>query len=125
MKMVEVRAKRSASGKWWVLSGGGAVDQVKRLDQAADSIREAVAHLAGLPEAEIEIDLVVDGLPKDAAALVSEWKAARAEAETAASRAAAVSRETAKALVREGLPLRDAGYLMGVSHQRAGQLLHT
>ena len=46
-------------GDWWVLEAPdvGAVSQVRRLDQVEDEMREAIAHLAGLPESEVEVDV--------------------------------------------------------------------
>ena len=46
-------------GDWWVLEAPdvGVVSQVQRLDQVEDEMREAVAHLAGLPESEVEVDV--------------------------------------------------------------------
>ncbi|WP_182858638.1 hypothetical protein [Propionibacterium ruminifibrarum] len=51
-------------GSWWVIECAelGAVSQVRRIDQAADDIREAVAHLSGLPEDGFDIE-VVQALP--------------------------------------------------------------
>ena len=46
-------------GDWWVLEAPdvGAVSQVRRLDQVENEMREAIAHLAGLPESEVEVDV--------------------------------------------------------------------
>lgn len=54
-----VTAERGRTG-WWVTECAevGAVSQVRRLDQASDDIREAVAYLAGLPEDDVAIDVV-------------------------------------------------------------------
>ena len=53
-------------GDWWVLEAPdvGAVSQVRRLDQVEDEMREAIAHLAGLPESEVEVDVRAT-LPED------------------------------------------------------------
>ena len=46
-------------GPWWVTECAevGAVSQVRRLDQAADDIREAIAYLSGLPEDSFDIEV--------------------------------------------------------------------
>ena len=53
-------------GDWWVLEAPdvGAVSRVRRLDQVEDEMREAIAHLAGLPESEVEVDVRAT-LPED------------------------------------------------------------
>lgn len=56
MRTFTVTAERTPRG-WWVLEAPevGAVSQVLRLDQVDDEMREAIAHLAGLEESEVEI----------------------------------------------------------------------
>ena len=94
-------------GPWWVTECAevGAVSQVRRLDQAADDIREAIAYLSGLPEDSFGIE-VAPVLPD------AFWEAMRG----------AEDQRAARVLRDEGLTLRDVGHLMGVSHQRAAQL---
>ena len=53
----QVTAERG-NGVWVLESDLGAVSQVRRLDQAADEMREALAYLAGLPEEEVEVEVV-------------------------------------------------------------------
>jgi predicted RNase H-like HicB family nuclease len=59
-----VTAERA--GKWWSLQCvevPGAISQVTDLDRAADTIREAIAFVAEVPEETIEI-AVVTALPE-------------------------------------------------------------
>ena len=99
----------------------GAVSQVRRIDQAADDIREAIAYLSDLPEDGFDIE-VTPVLPD------AFWEAMRGaedqrDVAAAANRAAAeLNQRAARVLRDEGLTLRDVGHLMGVSHQRAAQL---
>ena len=58
MMTVTVIAERG-DGVWVLESDNGAVSQVHALNQAEKEMREPVAHLAGLPESEIEIVLEV------------------------------------------------------------------
>lgn len=53
-RIFTVTAERGR-GDWWVLEAPGVVSQVRRLDQIEDEMREAIAHLAGLPESEVEV----------------------------------------------------------------------
>ena len=64
-RIFTVTAERGR-GDWWVLEAPdvGAVSQVRRLDQVEDEMREAIAHLAGLPESEVEVDVRAT-LPED------------------------------------------------------------
>ncbi len=58
MMTVAVTAERS-DGVWVLESDNGAVSQVHTLSQAEAEMREPIAHLAGLPESEVEIVLEV------------------------------------------------------------------
>lgn len=118
-----VTAERTRSG-WWALECDevGAVSQVRRLDQAADDMREAVAYLSGLPESDVDIT-VVPVLPDAFQLHLEEARRLAAVAADANRRAAEESRAAARALRAEGLTLRDVGTVMGVSHQRAQQLI--
>lgn len=122
-RVFEVVAERGR-GDWWVLEAPevGAVSQVKRLDEAAEEMREAVAYLAGLPIAEVHID-VTPILPQEYVVHAQAAEEARILADEAKSKAAAESRSAARVLREHGLTLRDVGAIMGVSHQRAAQLV--
>ena len=100
----------------------GAVSRVRRLDQVEDEMREAIAHLAGLPESEVEVDVRAT-LPEDCVEHVGQARRLRAEAEAASRRAAEESRLAARSLRNRGLTFRDVGSIMGVSQRRAAQLL--
>ncbi|WP_314676431.1 hypothetical protein [uncultured Actinomyces sp.] len=111
-------------GDWWVLEAPdvGAVSQVRRLDQVENEMREAIAHLAGLLESEVEVDVRAT-LPEDCVEHVGQARRLRAEAEAASRRAAEESRLAARSLRNRGLTFRDVGSIMGVSQRRAAQLL--
>ena len=108
---------------WWVTECAevGAVSQVRRLDQAADDIREAIAYLSGLPEDSFDIE-VAPVLPDAFWEAMRGAESQRAAAAAANRAAAELNQRAARVLRDEGLTLRDVGHLMGVSHQRAAQL---
>lgn len=118
-----VTAERA--GKWWVLQAQeapGAISQVSRLDQA-DQIKEAIAFVAGVAEADVEI-VVSPVLPESVREHLAEADRYRQESSDANERAAAANRSAARILHDEcRMPLRDVGAVLGVSHQRAHQLV--
>lgn len=110
------------NGVWVLESDNGAVSQVRRLDQAADEMVEAVAYLAGLPVGEVEIE-VRPVLPESYRQASERAERFRGEAARAQHQAAEASREAASVLVSSGLSMRDAARVMGISHQRVAQLV--
>lgn len=115
-----VTAERA--GKWWALeSSNGAVSQVRALAQAEDEMREAIAFLADIPESEVEIELQVI-TPTEYQALTAEAEQYRRQADELSARASEVTRRAARELTRT-MSVRDAGRVMGVSHQRVQQLV--
>lgn len=123
MTMYTVTAERS--GKWWVLQCvevPGAISQVARLDQA-DQIKEAIAFVAGVPEADVEIT-VKPVLPELARKHIERARRLRVQAVRANSESAEETRIAAKVLHEDlALTLRDVGVVMEVSYQRAHQLV--
>ncbi|NUJ88243.1 hypothetical protein HOW07_09500 [Plantibacter sp. MCCC 1A11337] len=118
-----VTAERTA--KWWVLQAvdvPGAITQVARLDQA-DQIKEAIAFVAGVPEEEVEID-VQPVLPEEASEHLERARELRTVADWVAQEATIETRIAARRLSSGGISMRDIGMIMGVSHQRAHQVLH-
>jgi len=121
-RAVTVTAQRS--GRWWVLESAeaGSVSQCRSLAEADAEMREAIAYQLGLTEDGFDIDVRVIPPP----AYLDQMAAAealRAEADRLALTARRARAEAAQLLARDGLSVRDIGLVMGVSHQRAHQLL--
>jgi hypothetical protein len=115
----------SRAGRWWALQcveHPAAFSQVTRLEKAEAMAREAIAFVADEDPSTFEVE-VVPMLPTEYATQLASAAEARQLAQEANSAAAAHSREAARALARAGLSVRDIGTVMGVSHQRAAQLL--
>jgi hypothetical protein len=111
--------------KRWVLQcveHPGALSEVGRLDLAAGQIREAIAFVAGEPEDSFEI-VVIPQLPAEYAEHAECARQLRVSASAATSKAAEEARLAAQVLAGSGYTLRDIGTVMGVSFQRAAQLL--
>lgn len=112
-------------GRWWVVQCDqhpGALSQVARLDQAAEHQREAIAFVADLNESEVEVDVrvVIDAGVEDVLAKAREDRRRSGELAAAASEG---FRKAAGVLSHDGYSLRDVGAIVGVSHQRAAQLI--
>ena len=122
MRTVTVTAERS--GKWWVLESAeaGSVSQCRTLSQVDEEMREAIAYQLRVPENsfDIQVDVV---LPAQYKAEIERSQVLHDEAERAAREAADARRQAAKELQRLHMSVRDIGQVMGVSYQRAHQLV--
>jgi len=119
-----VRAVRS--GSWWAVTVPelpGVFSQARRLDQVETMAREAIAMMLDVDAdriGRIEVEVVP---PPRAAALIGTMNDALEIAREATDTAGSARREAAKALRADGLPMRDVGRLLGLSHQRVSQIL--
>jgi hypothetical protein len=101
----------------------GAYSQCKRLDQATDMAREAIALVLDRDESDIDVDVQHDLTPK-MLKLVEAVRSAREAQEEAARRAQRAQTEALHDLVVEcHLSYRDVGQIVGLSHQRISQVL--
>lgn len=124
MKTYRVVAERS--GKWWaahVPDMAGVHTQARRLEQVEAEAREAIALMLDVEPESIAVR-VEPKLPDAVSALVAAVAAAHAVTENAQVKEREAAREAAQALVVDlGLPQRDAGKILGVTHQRVQQIL--
>ena len=85
--------------------------------------RDAIGAYLGVPADSIDVEVVVH-LPGPLAPQVAEVLELRATLEADERRYAELSRQVATRLVTEaGLTVRDAGRILGVTHQRVAQLV--
>jgi predicted RNase H-like HicB family nuclease len=125
MKTFKVRYELDATG-WWVASVAGLAGchtQGRTIEQAEERVRDALAlfvadEVAATAQLKTEIELPP---PARRALLAATRKRAKADAVAKDSQRAA--RAAARALSKTGLSLRDVGWLLGVSRQRAHQLV--
>jgi predicted RNase H-like HicB family nuclease len=92
----------------------------RSLRQAHHRIREALAVWLDQDPGSFTIR---DQLPAELTAVAASVSRARGAAERAGVKAQQQTAEAAKALTELGLSRRDAGELLGLSHQRVQQLL--
>jgi predicted RNase H-like HicB family nuclease len=123
--MMTVKAERV--GDWWLLTcadAPGAVSQVRRLADAEEHAREAIAFVLDVSEDSFEVAVV----PELPAKVMREVRQARREVERLEQvqrRTAELSREAARHLVALGLTGADAAVVLKVSKQRVSQLIHS
>jgi ribosomal protein L14E/L6E/L27E len=119
------------SGNWWGVEiiddqgvhVKGGYTQARRLDQVDAMVREVISLLLDVPEDSFDVKLAPQ-LSADVQREVEDARARRQQAEQAQQEAInAASRAAADLVKREHLTIRDAGLILGLSHQRIDQLL--
>ena len=117
-------ASAERSGSWWAIRIAelpGVFSQARRLDRVGDVARDAIALFLDVPSDSFDV-IVNQVLSNEAQVVVDAAIEAREEARQQQEVASARSREAVRTLARLGLPQRDIGRLLGLSHQRVGQL---
>jgi hypothetical protein len=111
-------------GRWWVaeVAGVGAT-QARGLPELRRRAVDLVATSADCDPEQVEIQLAVQ-LPEDVAGELERAAALRTQASNAQREAAVAVRLAASRLHADGVSVRDIGTALGVSYQRAHQLLH-
>lgn len=123
--MATYTARTTRSGNWWAIQIDeldGVYSQARRLEQVEDMARDAIAATLDVAPDSFAVTVVPE-LPAKVQALLDDVRASREAAEIASELASMKAREAARILHDEGLPLRDVGRVLGVSHQRAHQLV--
>jgi hypothetical protein len=93
-----------------------------QLSQVEAMTRDALALFLDVPARSFEVVVVPDLRGADAA-LLDQARSERSQAEALQRSAVGKARKLAVRLHNRGLPLRDIGALLGVSFQRAQQLI--
>jgi predicted RNase H-like HicB family nuclease len=117
-----VRVQRS--GDWWAIDVAeirGVFSQARRLDRVEYMTRDAIALWFEVPEDSFDLDIRVE-LPPKVRGVVDAVDTARASSVAAQRQESEALRAAADAMLGSGLTMRDAGRLLGVSHQRIAQL---
>ncbi len=122
MKTYDVTATRE--GDWWIVTVPdlpGVFTQARRLEQVAPLATDAIA--LWLNKRVGSVSVHVHPVIPNAQSLVDAARAARGAAAESATVAATTTSAAVVRLAKVGLPLRDIGALLEISHQRAGQIL--
>ena len=120
-----VAAERA--GSWWAITIDelpGVFSQARRLDRVEAMARDAIAVFLGVPQDSFDL-ITREHLAPDAQRAVTEALDARAKANAGQRIASERSRVAVRTLAELGLPQRDIGRLLDLSHQRVAQLLGT
>ncbi|GAA3794120.1 HicB family toxin-antitoxin system [Cellulomonas soli] len=121
-------ATAAREGRWWAITvpGVDGVTQTRRLGDAADMARELVAVTLGVPLEDVVVEVTVTAVDDiDVAGDAARIRSDRQKAAALEVSAADGARSLARRLVDADVPLRDVGRILGVSHQRAHQLVHS
>jgi predicted RNase H-like HicB family nuclease len=123
MSAYTARAERDEGG-WWVVTVPelpGVFTQARRLDRVDELARDAIALWLEVPTQGI--DVAVEASVPDLDEEIAETTRARRQVEQLRDEAGRRSRHLARELAARGLTVRDIGQVLGVSYQRASQLL--
>ncbi len=125
MARTEYTGRATRNGDWWAISIAGVLGahtQVRRLDKAEDAARDMLSLLLDADPDSFDVRVDADLTQPERVALEG-IDHAKANYEAARAEFARRQIEAAVLLVRdEGLTVRDAAILMGVSYQRVAQL---
>lgn len=121
-KTYEVTAERS--GKYWAVEVAGVgPTQGRTLAEVETMARDLIAIHKDVEPDSFDVDITVT-MPAGTTAKLEEAQRLRDEAAAAQNRAAGLAREAAAELHASGMTMRDIGHVLGVSHQRAHQLVN-
>lgn len=124
--MKTYKATVTREGKWWMVAIPelNGLTQARRLAEAEDMAREWIAATLNVPLSAVAVDVVVGEVADirvwDA---VAEIKSLRGNAAELEARARTQAEDLARRLAAAGIPVRDIGTVLGVSFQRAHQLV--
>lgn len=127
--MSSYTATVTREGKWWMVrvAGLSGLTQARHLAEANEMAREfiAVSLDAPIDDIEVKVAVVSAGRVTDIDKVLEHIRAERDTAAELERKAQRDAIELARALVAEDIPLRDVGAILGISHQRAHQLVRS
>ena len=119
-------ATATREGGWWVLEVEGVrggYTQARRLDQAEAMVRDLIALLLDVPEDSFDVEVVPELSAATWADALQAARQARVVLDETQEQARTALDRAVRAMHEEGLPVRDIGRLLGVSHQYAAKIL--
>ena len=119
-------ANVTRDGKWWMVAIPeiNGLTQARRLSEAETMAREYIALSLDLPPDEVVVVPVVENVGEvDVVTALAEIRRTRDEAAALEAETRIKAEQLAKRLAAASIPVRDIGTMMGVSFQRAHQLV--
>lgn len=110
---------------WWMVHVPevDGLTQARRLADVERMGRELVAVTLDIEVEDVELNIRLEVAGVSVESVVSKIERERAEAARLEADASREARELAKRLTKHDVPLRDVGTILGVSYQRAHQLV--
>ena len=113
-------------GKWWMVEipEVNGLTQARKLTDVTQMAREFIAVTQDVPADSFELELRIERVHElDIAERVAKIQAEKEQAAALEKSAMDESRALAQDLAKQSLTVREIGVILGVSHQRAHQLL--
>lgn len=117
-------AQVERDGRFWYIRVPeiGRSTQARHLREVEAMARDLISIIEDVDPASFELEIHVD-VPAETRTRLQRAERLRAQSARAQAAAAAELRTAARELHEAGMPLRDIGQLLGVSYQRAHQLV--
>jgi hypothetical protein len=122
--MTTYRAEVERDGRFWRVRVPD-IDrstQARSLSEAEAMVRDLIAIMTDVPQNSFEVDMRII-LPEDVQIELDQSQVLREQAKQSQAEAARLARDAAHRLHDLGLSLRDIGRALGVTFQRAKQLV--
>ncbi len=113
-------------GRWWMVEVPqlDAVTQARRLGEVDLMARELIAVTTGTKVEDVEVAIHLSTIGRVSGERIEELDREKARAAELEKHIAEETHQVALGLIEEGVPLRDVGEILGVSHQRVHQLVN-
>lgn len=122
--MTTYRAEVERDGRFWRVRVPD-IDrstQARSLSEAEAMVRDLIAIMTDVPQNSFDVDMRII-LPEDVQIELDQSQVLREQAKQSQAEAARLARDAAHRLHNLGLSLRDIGRALGVTFQRAKQLV--
>lgn len=123
--MTTYRAEVERDGRFWRVRVPD-IDrstQARSLSEAEAMVRDLIAIMTDVPQNSFDVDMRII-LPEDVQIELDQSQVLREQAKQSQAEAARLARDAAHRLHNLGLSLRDIGRALGVTFQRAKQLVN-